>query len=57
MYKSYIVCLCFGREHCEEQTKEIAEKNNAVDWHVDPVETPLTRQIAYRGTIIKEESI
>ena len=57
MLKSYIVCLCFGREHCEEQTKEIAERNNAVDWYVDPVEAPLTNQLAYRGTIVKEESV
>lgn len=54
MCKNYTVCLCFGREHCEETTKEIAKKNNAKEWYVEPVYAPLTNQLAYRGTIIKE---
>ena len=54
MLKQYIVCLCFGREECEETTSKIAKKNNAIDWFVEPVYAPLTLQPAYRGTIIKE---
>lgn len=54
MCKNYVVCLCFRLEHCKETTSEIAKRNNAVDWFVDPVFAPLTNQIAYRGTIVKE---
>lgn len=54
MCKQYIVCLCFGEEHCKETTEEIAKKNNATDWYIEPVFAPLTNQLAYRGTIVKE---
>lgn len=54
MCKQYTVCLCFGREHCLETTEEIAKKNNAIDWFIEPVVAPLTSQLAYRGTIVKE---
>lgn len=54
MCKQYTVCLCFGREHCLETTEEIAKKNNAIDWFIEPVFAPLTSQLAYRGTIVKE---
>ena len=56
MCKKYIVSLCFGEEHCKEVTEEIAKRNNAVDWFVEPVVAPLSHQLAYRGTIIKEAS-
>lgn len=54
MCREYIVCLCFGEDHCKETTREIAKKNNAVDWFVEPVIAPLSRQLAYRGKIVKE---
>ena len=54
MCKEYTVSLCFGREHCEEVTKEIAKRNEAIDWFIEPVYAPLTNQLAYRGKIIKE---
>ena len=55
MCKQYTVCLCFGREHCEEVTQEIAKKNKAVEWFVEPVSAPFSQVPAYRGTIVKEE--
>lgn len=64
MLKEYIICLCFGLNHCEEVTKEIAKRNNAVDWLVEPVFAPpvhdisygpIVQQIAYRGKIVIEE--
>ena len=54
MCKNYIVSLCCGREHCEEVTSEIAKRNNAIDWFIEPVIAPLSRQLAYRGMIVKE---
>ena len=54
MLKQHIVCLCLGKEHCEETTEEIAKRNNANDWFVEPVYAPLSSQLAYRGTIITE---
>ena len=54
MCKQYVICLCFGEEHCKEVTEEIAKRNNAVDWSVEPVVAPLSLQLAYRGTIVKE---
>ena len=57
MLKQYIVCLCFGRDHCKEVTSEIAKKNNAIDWFIEPVYAPLTEQLAYRGTIVKGDTL
>ena len=54
MCKQYVVCMCFGEDHCKETTEEIAKRNNAIDWFVEPVYAPMTSQIAYRGTIVKE---
>lgn len=54
MYKNHVVCFSFNKECCEEDTKEIAKRNNAIDWFIDPVFAPLTNQLAYRGTIVKE---
>lgn len=54
MLKEYIVCLCFGKEKCEAITSEIAKRNNAVDYIVEPVIAPYSMQLAYRGKIVKE---
>ena len=54
MCKQHIVCMCFEEADCEETTKEIAKKNNAKGWFVEPVFAPITSQIAYRGVIVKE---
>lgn len=54
MIKNHTVCLCFSKDDCEERTREIAKRNNAIDWYVEPVFAPLTNQVAYRGTIVKE---
>lgn len=54
MCKQYVVCLCFEESNCKETTKEIAVRNNAIDWFVEPVYAPLTSLLAYRGTIVKE---
>lgn len=54
MSKNYTVCLCFDRDDCEETTREIAKRNNAIDCFVEPVFAPITHQIAYRGIIVKE---
>lgn len=54
MCNEYTVCLCFGKDDCEERTEEIAHKNNAVNWFVEPVIAPLSLQLAYRGKIVKE---
>lgn len=54
MCKQYTVCLCFGREHCSETTQEIAKRNNAIEWFIEPVYAPLTNEIAYKGIIVKE---
>ena len=64
MLKEYVLCLCFGFERCKTQTEEIAKRNNAVDWLVEPVFAPpvhgisygpIVQQIAYRGKIVIEE--
>lgn len=55
MLTRHIVCLCFGEDHCKETTMEIAKRNNAIDWFVDPVRAPITSEIAYRGTIVLKE--
>ena len=57
MKKGYIVCLCFGREKCELQTMETAERNNTKDWEVVPVSAPYSREPAYRGIIYLPEEI
>lgn len=54
MRKEYIVCLCFGREKCETITSEIAKRNNAIDYIVEPVIAPMCFEFAYRGKIVKE---
>lgn len=53
MLKQYTVCLCFGREKCDAITSEIAKRNNAIDYIVEPVIALHTREFAYRGKIIK----
>lgn len=64
MLKEYTICLCFGREKCEQTTEEIAKRNNAIDWFIEPVlappvhhicRGPIAQQIAYKGIIIKED--
>ena len=65
MKKWCVVCLCFGREKCEEETAEIAKRNNATEYVVDPVRagTPLPSWLhrnqpfltAYRGSILAEQ--
>lgn len=52
--KEYTVCLCFGKEKCEAITAEIAKRNNAIDYIVEPVVAPMSTNLAYRGKIIKE---
>ena len=54
MCKEFTVCLCFGIDHCKEVTEEIAKRNNATDWFVEPVAAPLSYTLAYRGKIVKE---
>ena len=54
MLKEYTVCLCFGREKCEAITSEIAKRNNAVDYIVEPVIAPYAYEFGYRGKIVKE---
>ena len=54
MCKEYTVCLCFGKEHCEEVTREIAQNNNATNWFVEPVVAPMSYTPAYRGKIVME---
>lgn len=53
--KRYTVCLSLNRNFCETATKEVAERNNAVDYEI--VIMPPTRgyQTAYRGEIILQE--
>lgn len=55
MLKKYIVCLTFNREQCEADTAEIAKRNNAINYIIEPVTVMHTLQFAYRGSIIKEE--
>ena len=52
MLKQRIVCLCSGREHCEEMTADIAKRSNANGWFVEAIYAPLSSQLTYRGTII-----
>lgn len=54
MLQSYTVCLTFDYEKCKADTAAIAKRNNAVDYVVEPVAVMHTRQLAYRGRIIKE---
>lgn len=56
MCKTYTVCLCFGKEHCEEVTEALARQNKAIGWFVQPVEAPLSNIPAYRGKIVKKVS-
>ena len=55
--KRYTVCLSRDRAFCEQATKEVAERNNAVDYEIILVETRRGYQMAYRGEIILEEEI
>ena len=55
MLKQYTVCLTFNREQCEADTAEIAKRNNAVDYVIEPVVARPSLNFAYRGSIIKEE--
>lgn len=54
MTKSYTVRLTFDHEKCKADTAEIAKRNNAIDYIVEPVGVLHTLQPAYRGRIIKE---
>ena len=67
MKKWFVVCLCFDRAQCEADTAEIAKRNNATEYVIEPVRagTPfpswLNRNqpfvIAYRGSIlVKQET-
>lgn len=53
--KWYVVCLCFGQEKCEKETAEIAKRNNAISYVVEPVAagnpSHHVRQIAFKGSI------
>lgn len=60
MVTKHTVCLCFGYEKCLAETKQLAEKNGAVDFEVVPVATeypvrpeflPACR-LAYKGVLI-----
>ena len=53
--KRYTVCLSLDRNFCETATKEVAERNNAVDYEITPVGTRMQHQVAYRGEIILQE--
>ena len=48
------VCLCAEEIDCQETTEDIAKKNNATDWFIEPVYAPITSQLAYKGTIVME---
>lgn len=50
--KYYTVCLCFGREKCETITAALANKNSAADYLIEPVFASMSREIAYRGSIL-----
>ena len=51
--REFTICLCFGRDKCEEITRETAERNNADSYAVIPVEAPFrSDDIAYKGIII-----
>lgn len=50
--KWYTVCLCFGREKCEQITSTLAKKNNAIDYCVESVEARYSKEFAYRGKIL-----
>ena len=54
--KRYTVCLSLDRNFCEKVTKEVAERNNAVDYDITLVGTAKQHQVAYRGEIIMEET-
>lgn len=47
-----IVCLCIGEDLCREQTAEIAKRNHASKWFVEPVYAPLSEQLTYKGSIL-----
>ena len=53
--KRYTVCLSLDRKFCENATKEMAERHNAVDYEITPVGTAKQHQIAYLGEIILQE--
>ena len=54
--KAYTVCLCFGREKCEQITKALAEKNGADSYIIEPVLAPCCTNPGYRGQIIFNET-
>lgn len=54
MYKEYLVCMCLNKKHCEDQTREIAKRNNASSWFVEGVIGQCTYQAIYKGIIVKE---
>ena len=56
MTKSYTVCLTFDYEKCKAVTSELAKRNDAIDYVIEPVAVKPSLQFAYRGRIIKEES-
>ena len=55
MTKRYTVCLSLNRGFCEAATKEVAERNNAVDYEIIMIETRRGYSVAYRGEIILQE--
>lgn len=50
--KWYTVCLCFNYGECLQRTSELAKKNNAVDYIVEPVGVGYSLLLAYRGQIL-----
>lgn len=54
MLQSYTVYLTFDHEKCKADTAEIAKRNNAIDYVIEPIAVMHTSQLAYRGSIIKE---
>ena len=51
--REFTVCLCFGRDKCERETREIAERNSADNYKIIPVDAPFhSWEPAYKGVII-----
>ena len=54
MLMPHVVCFCFEKETCKETTESIAKANGVTKWFVEPVCAPLSNEITYRGTIVRE---
>lgn len=51
--KKYIVTLCFGREKCERETAELARRNCADDYVIEPVKAPFhSREPGWLGSLL-----